>query len=869
MPKYTYFQESKKNGKRIEELVKGSLDYQRYEIERAFRAQFPDAGGNYFWIGEVFADHVIVNQNTYDGPASASPLHADEFYSVSFTRQGASIVFQPREQWQVVELAYQPQSSLTESVWMMESASDTGARKIHIKRLMTAGEVNGNNRRYAAPVLQAAVEELRTHLHESAGQGRLMLLGEVEHPSDKGRRANLMETVIRWTDVEFDGRDVNATGLLAIESDGGRHIQALAAIGVVPGGSIRGYGMTEAVKLGGKQIEDVTELHITGIDVVTEASFSNSQTILESAAETPPTEENRMNLLDKLLALLKARPDLFIGVNESMLKAMTEAQLTTLWNKIDEAMGIDMSKIGVDEALRSMAEKAKKFDESQAQASIETAITEATKDLKYGDDHNRLFVEAIRAAKPQDAAAVKALVEAKRAEYDKLFAENKLAGMGMGNKPTIKGVQPVIESELGIPEFARGAFSIQESLVRADGRVVRNLINGKSINDQFAAKYLARFDQQYRAQLLAESRLLSEAEQTTDLNLPYSVSRAIVAEAFPTLVATGLFDVQMTDQAPTTNIWYETWAAESGLHNVISKETRVVTALNTWYDLAHKFMEIGTVTVTNNAENVTYTLGTDYVIDYMGGRIKGLATIAPGDTVKVSYHYDAIREGEMSAIQQGKMTLAYKSLTIAADRLATEISRETIVFSRAALGYDAVSKTLASLSRQIARRIDKGLMYLGLSAALSVTSNSGGDYDISGHNYQDLVEKLGVARIKIANRYYEPTSIICSLSNADELANWDGFSQAGSRADADLMANGYAGRVKGLPVFASTEMSDGYFLVANRELVMHRIFQTVQFRGPFPSYSSNKMVASEQYYCEEFNGTDAPVAEKGSYVAVV
>ena len=38
---------------------------------------------------------------------------------------------------------------------------------------ITADVVNGNNRIYPATVLAAAVADLRDHLHESAGQGRV------------------------------------------------------------------------------------------------------------------------------------------------------------------------------------------------------------------------------------------------------------------------------------------------------------------------------------------------------------------------------------------------------------------------------------------------------------------------------------------------------------------------------------------------------------------------------------------------------------------------------------------------------------------------------------------------------------------------
>jgi hypothetical protein len=43
----------------------------------------------------------------------------------------------------------------------------------------------------------------------------------------------------------------------------------------------------------------------------------------------------------------------------------------------------------------------------------------------------------------------------------------------------------------------------------------------------------------------------------------------------------------------------------------------------------------------------------------------------------------------------------------------------------------------------------------------------------------------------------------------------------------------------------------------------------MEMEGPHPAYHTDgKMLAAKQYYIEEFNGTDAPVPEKGSYVRI-
>ena len=160
---------------------------------------------------------------------------------------------------------------------VLEEAQEGKPRRVRFEKAMTAEIVNGNDRRYPAQVLRAAIEELAGHLHESAGQGRVIqVLGEAEHPSDKNtRRPNLLETVTKWEEVTFDGRDVSLTGRV-LETSKGKDILTLMEGGVMPGVSMRGYGEGKNVTENGEKIFEVSELHITGFDLVLEPSFEAS-----------------------------------------------------------------------------------------------------------------------------------------------------------------------------------------------------------------------------------------------------------------------------------------------------------------------------------------------------------------------------------------------------------------------------------------------------------------------------------------------------------------------------------------------------------------------------------------------------------------
>jgi len=882
-------------GTLITELVKGSMDYTMQLIREAFRAQFSIAemsDESRFYIEEIFSDHIIVRDF-----GMKSELKTDEYFKVIYSKSGdpstgsgqSVYTFAARDAWEVVELTYQPQSNppVAEATSpqnggkkrgkkfeervnahvILEENEEGKPRRIKIDGAITADVVNGNKRRYPVSVLEAAVAELRGHLNESAGQGRaVQILGEAEHPSDKGGRPNLLETVTKWEEVLFNSQRVDVKGRI-LETSKGKDILTLMEGGVMPGVSLRGYGDGKNITENGEKIFEVNELHITGFDLVLEPSFENAAEFTESQSST----EDEMNL-EELLKLLREHPEAFAGITEAQIKKMGEDQLTKLEEQVRSALGIGTGE-NITEALKALKEKAGKFDESQAKAEVDKAITEGTKELPYGKEGNENFIEAVKVANLTDVAVVKTLIESKRKEYDKIYSKKELARKGYEFNGNAEMKGDVLENETGTPEFARASFELVESVRRAENLPVRNLSKGVSAAEIFTRRLLDRFDKLNGPMLMAESRLLQEAEQTTDLNLPYSVSRAIIEEAFPNLVAANIFDVGTIETSPT-RLYFETTTGESNYAVDITDEVEAAGVEDTWYALSHGRITPGSVVVTSDPAGTTYEEGVDFVIDYAGGRIKALTAGAiNANDLLVDYSYSAIRNGEMQPIERVKTTLAFKVIEAAADRLADQISREAIVFSRSQLGWDAVARTMGNLIKQLRRKIDQGLLYAAFSAVKAVPNNSTDTWtvDTTQTALAELVRLMGNANVIIANRFYEPTFYLMSVTNSDRLSNWDGFMRTGF-PNVFLNAAGFAGMVKGKPIFSSTEFPDTLIIAGNRELVAHRVFLPLSIKGPFPTYATTgdvtRLVAADQYYAEEFNVTDSPVNEKGAFVPI-
>lgn len=716
-----------------------------------------------------------------------------------------------------------------------DGATD-GARRVSAIGL-TANVVNANKRRYPRAVLERALSEI--NVMESVGQGRLIATGEAEHPNDKGGRPALLETVVKWQAAQMQGDTVLLDGLI-LPTAKGRDILTLIEHGVPIGVSMRGYGRSKATKEAGETVQEVQELKITGWDLVAEPSDPYAR-LLESRQGETDMEEQDKELLAKLEEARKQREDLE-RQNAETLKALSEAQA----------------------AQAELAER-KRIE------AVEAAIAEATKELKYGDALNKLFVEAVRAAKPAQAADVASIVEAKRTEYDAIAAAGKIASMGKGVE--VKG--PVFEAQTGQPEYTRAAYHFTERLAERGYGRIRDLREAKTPAALFARRYLEQYDAAHKAQLLAESqRLLTEAEQVSDLNLPYSVMRSIVAEVAPELVALSVFDSGFADSSPT-RIYYENYAAETGAQPTVTDEA-VTADLSAWVSLAHARIQPGTVVVTDSTGATTYTEYTDYLIDYANGRLYTVATITDGQALKVDYTYDATRGGELSAIQRGKGQLSFQTIELAADRLAQQISDEAVTYARTQLGWDATTRTMNMIIREIRQMIDTGIMRLAIAQA-HISGNSGGAWTAATDTVDALVQKIGVAKVAMQNKFYTPSAILLSMTNADRLSNWSAFAVSLNRADASqapgALGPGDTGlRVKGLPVFASTEMPDTKILVAHRELVQYRVLASkpMTMKGPYPSYHTDgKLIAADQYYVEEYNATVALIADKGAFVTVV
>lgn len=901
-------------GQPLTELVKGSLEYTAHSIRKAFRRQFPYSDdGPFFYVEEIFAQWVIV----YSGD-----LAVDEYFLVTYEADDDGYDFAPRDEWEIVELAYRPATPANETdaevaesetqgpktkgkpkrlderldnAVRLEEAAKGKPRTI-IAQLAQADVVNRNGRRYREAVLREAVEDVKTHLRESFSQGRAILLGEAEHPGDKRQGPRLLETVVVYEEIWFDEKDkwVKLRGRM-VENTLGRDAIITMDAGVLPGLSLRGYGESQFVKESGAKVEDVLWLRLTGADLVLNPSFTDAAvTLFESLEE---------NMSDKITddkgqttaapapvapapatpeELKKANPALYEKLlQEAADEAKAKAEADRKQKEVEaqatrEKELRESLQIGPDEDItKVLAEREKRrveLEEAEATRTVAKHIAEKAAGVAYPEGIKESYVAYVQDKKPKTVEeANTALEEAKRV-FDPLAADIRVQGMGM------RGVQilgPVIENELGMPEFARPAYEIAESMRKRAGEdswvsVEKRKARRDSVNERFTRQYLEKYDETYQHRLLQEAREYGEAMVTSQLSLPYQVLRAIIDEAYPTLIATSIFDVGVATASPLL-VWYEAnFTAETGYDVTVTDEA-FTSDHDDWVALTGHHIDYGSVVITSNPAGTTYTEGTDYVIDYLEGSIMVLSagTMANATSFLADFTYNAARKGENAGIERARTTLKSQTLTLTASRLATEISDETIKFSQSQLGFDAVARTLNLLVKELRKNLDANILHTALSQALRVANNSGGTWTNGTDPVNEFMEKIGMAKVLVENRNYMPTFVVMSGTNADRLANSDHFTAAGKRPDMDLDASGYVGMVKALPVFRSTQFTSNYVLVGNSQLIMFRTLGDMELKGPYPTYDTNReLVANDQYFVQEYNGWIGPIPQKGSYVKV-
>ncbi|HOG51654.1 MAG TPA: hypothetical protein PKY10_13770, partial [Lentisphaeria bacterium] len=261
----------------LSEAVRQSDSYEalRAEITAALNA-WTGRPSSDIMVAWTFPDRVIA----YTWSADVQEREREQTWEIPWQRNDAGdIVFGQPVKVEFVGL-YQPVTesagntgkpgkgqrfteTIEQTLTVTEATQASGGRAVKAIGI-TADVINANGRRYPRRVLAEAVARLNGHLHESNGQGQFVTTGEAEHPSDKGQRASILETVVKWQAASLDAPGKVLLEGVILPTAKGRDVQVLVEAGVPIGVSMRGYGTSRTIQLDGESVQEVTELTIKG-----------------------------------------------------------------------------------------------------------------------------------------------------------------------------------------------------------------------------------------------------------------------------------------------------------------------------------------------------------------------------------------------------------------------------------------------------------------------------------------------------------------------------------------------------------------------------------------------------------------------------
>jgi len=116
--------------------------------------------------------------------------------------------------------------------------------------------------------------------------------------------------------------------------------------------------------------------------------------------------------------------------------------------------------------------------------------------------------------------------------------------------------------------------------------------------------------------------------------------------------------------SPITTVIAENTGTQSVANEAVTAD------VGNYTELGGYNVEDGTVTVTDGS-GTTYTEGTDYEIDYNAGELKALSngSIADGDTLDVSYDYQAADSTTSTIVNLIPLLMALVGVMMFADKM--------------------------------------------------------------------------------------------------------------------------------------------------------------------------------------------------------
>lgn len=804
-------------------------------------------------------------------------------------------------------------NSVIESIEWDETKQQATLKVIGI----TADVVNKNRRMYPAEVLKASVEELSENMHKSSARsGRRLVTGEVDHPSTKKNGTPLLnESVILWESVEWS--DYYNGPILTGETfpnQKGREfadvLRFLHGKGMPIPISQRGYGEAEIQTINEQKVQVIKSLKITGYDFVIEQSDLYAHVITVENDEEIMNDSNEKNI-QEIKEIEKAQEKVEVLTVVEEVKVVDEGLVRKI-SEIEEALSNkDKAMADLISKAQSLEDAAKFYQDQLERIQTEQEVTAWLKTALSGlaESYPKELRANLELIKADSLEATQEAWDAKIKEYQPVVerlqeeimdntAQDELKGKGFDGitevrhawEDKIAGLNLNLDESVmaELPKVLQVMDRVSESM---GGNTSFNpAVAPKTQSQKLAVEMFQRYVTSHEEQIISGAREWDSLQRRRDearkanrsfdetptlrsaYNLPYLVMAGVVPEVYASLASPEVFTV-MPLKNETQRYYVEAWGATPSAN--VSSET-VAAVLGGWADLAHGFVVKSSVVVTNSGATVTYDMFKDYVIDTEKGRLWALSTgsITNGQSLKVTYTYELLSEGENAPIEFVTTTATHATLVASAKRLGFNLSDEAIKFAASDLGYDTRGSHLQTATYRMAQALDKKMFEMAESfayaggmktASWSAVPGTGVSND---DNLRALVDRIADAIDKIEQYYYTPTHIAMSRVLAHKFHSSDLLDALVQRSGVSLTSDLVAGQLHGLPVYGIPYGQFGtnsVLVMAGRDTVVKGIYSPLEavggegFINRATTGDVNRLVAARAWYLQEYYDIVVPV----------
>jgi len=188
---------------------------------------------------------------------------------------------------------------------------------------------------------------------------------------------------------------------------------------------------------------------------------------------------------------------------------------------------------------------------------------------------------------------------------------------------------------------------------------------------------------------------------------------------------------------------------------------------------------------------------------------------------------------EGGQIKQGKTTYGTVTLEAVGYKLRSVLTTEAIEDAQNAGNLNIVARAIANLAKDIQEEIDAKLM------ALMVAGASAGNVDVSkGVKAAKVVADEIVSAVvdsiqNIKKKHYRPDFVLVDNTIFGYLAKADEFVHADKYGSTELQQSGFMGKIRGLEVYESMNMTANKAIVGKRKTFgIYKVYVPMQFKGP-------------------------------------